>query len=174
MLDEDTPELVTPVEKRLSWYKWRDFDIWSGSFISQLQGRRLIDPTKKIPDHKLHPQSRNCNPFRLFKMHDEAKGAKPAACPVWSQGQTHSIEAIWVDSTAGVHTKALGLNKKRQSCPCNVRLIRHLAGCFADAFLAEKGTLEMGALHCDTICCCYPLVTYNGTQTTREMATTHS
>ncbi len=77
-------------------------------------------PPQKIPDHKLHPLSRNCNPFRLFKMHDEAKGAKPAACPVWSQGHSLCRGCLsWCNSWSPY--KALDPNKKWQSCPCDVR-----------------------------------------------------
>lgn len=113
-----TWEIKNPV-KWLAWYKWRGSDIWTGSLISQLQGWKINWPTQKIPDHKLPPPSRNCNPFRLFKMHDEAKGAKPGACPVWSQGHSLCLGRLsWCNSWRPY--KALCPNKKRQSCPCDV------------------------------------------------------
>ncbi len=96
--------------------------IWYLDWIPHFSTAKWIDPPppKKIPDHKLHPLSRNCNPFRLFKMHDEAKGAKPAACPVWSQGHSLCRGCLsWCNSWSPY--KALDPNKKWQSCPCDVR-----------------------------------------------------
>jgi len=53
-------------------------------------------------------------------MHDEAKRAKPAACPVWSQGHLLRRGCLsWCNSWHPY--KALGPNKKRQSWPCDVR-----------------------------------------------------
>lgn len=128
---DEAPELVTWEikirEKWMAWYKWRGSDIWIGSLISQLQGWKINWPPQKIPDHKLHPLSRNCNPFRLFKMHDEAKGAKPAACPVWSQG--HSLRRgrlSWCNSWRPY--KALGPNKKSDKAALAMCVhTRHLA-----------------------------------------------
>lgn len=70
---------------------------------------------KKKTRNKWCPRSKNCIPFMQFKMHDEAKEAEPA--PVWSQGRSLSQSCLsWCNSWRPY--KALGPNKKWQTCPC--------------------------------------------------------